>query len=252
MGPRHEPGPLGTSRAGQTLDKQPAGTYKEVTTNMSIRKSLIATAAMALAMMGLASSAMAATDGVIRDVTTNGIVPLNHETRFKGWARFGSESGGTKCHSESVAKATNSTGTTGTASFVVPSVAATACTSEIPGCTLTAVEVTNSPYHMTVTPTDIDVTGNIVIHNKYTGTFCFFKEITIEFSSITLKPLNTTNARSVTNTNNKIGNTAAAGEPIAGVELSGTGTSPQVGKVEATGEMEVTGADLCTWKIAAS
>jgi len=217
---------------------------------MSIRKSLIAIAAMALATMGLASSAMAATDGVIRDVTNNEIVPLNHETRFKGWARFGSGSGGTKCHSESVAKATVSNGTTGTASFVVPSVAA--CTSEIPGCTLTSVEVTNSPYHLTVTPNDFDVTGNIVIHNKYKGTFCFFPEITVEFSSITLKPFNTTNPHSATNTNNKLGNTAAAGEAIAGVEISGKGTSPQVGALEAEGELEITGADLCTWKIAAS
>jgi hypothetical protein len=192
---------------------------------------------------------MAVTDGVVRDVSDNSMIWLRHEVRLKGWTRFGSEAGGTTCHSESIATATNSNGTTGNASFLVPSVSSTACTSEIPGCTLTSVQVTNSPYHLTVTPTDFDVTGSIVIHNQYTGTFCFFKEITVEFSEITVKPLNTTNKRIVTNTGNNLGNTAAAGEPISGVEISGSGTSPQVGKVEASGELEITGADRCTWKI---
>lgn len=219
---------------------------------MSIKKSLLGLAVLAFAMMGFASSAMAATDGVLRDVTTNEIVPLNHETVFKGWAKFSSSIGGTTCHSKSVAKATNALGTEGTASFEVPNVAN--CTNEggLASCTLTSVEVKNSPYKLTVTPTDFDVTGNIVLHNHYTGFLCP-PEVTVEFSAVTLKPLGTTSKHAATNTAGNLGTTAAAGEGISGVELEGSGTSPQAGNITAGGELEIESAtDRCTWKIAAS
>jgi len=219
---------------------------------MSIKKSLLALVVLALAMTGLASSAMAATDGVLRDVTTNAIVPNGHETAFKGWAKFSSSIGGTMCHSRSVAKATNEAGTEGTASFEVPNVAN--CTNEggLAGCTLTSVEVKNSPYKLTVTPTDFDVTGNIVLHNHYTGFLCP-SEVTVEFSAVTLKPLGTTSKHAATNTAGNLGTTAAAGEGIAGVELEGTGTSPQAGNITAAGELEIESAtDRSTWKIASS
>jgi len=219
---------------------------------MRTKMSLIAAAAMALALMGFASSAMAATDGVVRDVTNNEIIPLNHELHFVGWARFGSGSGGMKCHVTAIAKATVSNGTTGqVTNFSIPDT--TKCTGDggLAFCTLTGDQVTNLPYHLTATPTDFDVTGNIVIHNQFGG-FCPLSEVTLEFSEITLKPLNTTNKRAVTNTAGNLGNTAAAGEPIAGVELSGSGSSPQVGAITAEGELELTAPDRCTWKLASS
>lgn len=214
---------------------------------MSIKKSLLPLAVLAFAMMGLASSAMAAEDGSLKDVTTGANPPLNHETSFSGFAKFETGGTGTECDSTAVLKATVANGTTGTTTFVPSTGSGCKSFGALAGCTVTSIEVTNTPYHVTVTPTDFDVTGNIILHNHYSGFLCP-ATVTIEFTEITLKPLKT-GTDIITNTGNRLGTTAATGEPIAGVELSGTGSS-SLGAVTASGKMEIsTAADRDTYKL---
>lgn len=238
---------------------------------MSMRKGLLALAALALAMMGLASSAMAA-DGVVRDASTNSIIPENREIHLAGWAKFDSGSGNYECHVSSVLKVEGKTGTVGRVTSFAPKTANCVGSGLLSGCTLTAdsnnTEGTGAhPWRVTATAPggtipagDFDVTPEnstekIEIKNTFGG-FCFAsgQSITLKFSSITLTPLKT-GTRTVTNTAGHLGETATAAEPkIAGVEISGEGTVEGGfgGTVTATGELEVASADICTWKIASS
>jgi len=233
---------------------------------MSMKKSLLALAATALALMGFASSAMAATDGVVRDVTTNAIIPNATELHAVGFAKFRDPAtGGTfECHVTSVIKAEGATGTTGkVTSFGIPDT--TKCTGGgvLAFCTLTSNTTDNLPYHATVTPPgagipagDFDVTGNIVLTQNFGG-FCPIAGANkITFNAITLTPLKT-GAEAVTGTSGRLGTTAALNDPIAGIELSGTGTLDKpdgsTAVIEASGKLELSSAtQRCTWKIAAS
>jgi hypothetical protein len=227
---------------------------------MSIKKSLIVLAAMAIALTGFASSALAATDGVVRDVTDNSLIPENRELHFIGFFRFDVPSvANFRCHVTTIVKITGATGTTGhVKTFTVPDF--TKCTGggTLANCTLSSFSTnteTGSPWHVTATPTDFDVTGNIIISNTFASSFCLLsgKSVSLTFSSITLKPLKT-GSNGATGTFNHLGTTAAAGEPIAGVEIEGTGTAEGgvSGEVKASGELELTEADRCTWKLASS
>jgi hypothetical protein len=225
---------------------------------MSIKKSLLALVVLALAMMGLASSAMAATDGVLRDVTTNGIIPENKELHLVGWAAFAeTANSGNKfeCHVSSVVKTVGATGTEGSVtSFGIPNTSHCTGHGLLAGCTLSSSTTDNLPYHATVTPTDLDVTGTIVITNTFAGAFCpITGNKSLTFSEITLKPLGTVSKHAVTNTAGNLGTTAAAGEGISGVELSGAGTLDPSTAITASGELEISEAtERSTWKIAAS
>jgi hypothetical protein len=229
--------------------------------SMSIKKSMLALAVAAFAAMGLASSATAATDGVVRDVTNNAIIPNGTVQHAVGWAKYvNEENESVECHATSNLTSTGTEGKTGHTTFEVPDVSKCTTSGSLLGpCTVVSVTPTNGPYHVTVTPTDFDVTGTIVIHTDFDGPFCLVDETTLTFSAITLTPTKTGN-RAVTGTTIKLGATAAAGDPIAGVHLEGSGevhiknvfggetTEP----VTATGELAVTGTNTCTWKLAAS
>jgi hypothetical protein len=235
---------------------------------MSIKKGLIALAAMAIAMMGLASTAMAV-DGKIRDVTsTSTEIPNARELHFVGSAKFSNANMPTpdsyECHVTSVVKTTALGGSTGQVTkFEIPNTANCKGTGVFQGCTLTSHSTTNLPYSVTTTATDFDVTGTIVIHNTYSG--CLVEKATLTFSTITLKPLKT-GTETVTGTSGRLGTTAAAGtssadgDPIAGVELSGTGVADITAlgfetseNVTASGNLELSeAADRCTWYLSSN
>jgi hypothetical protein len=230
---------------------------------MSIRKSMLALAVAAFAAMGLASSATAATDGVVRHVTNNAIIPDKTVQHAVGWAKYVTpENESVECHVTSNLTSTGTTGTTGHTTFEVPDVSK--CTTKggiLGACTVSKVTPTNQPFHVTVTPTDFDVTntggGEIVLHTEFSGFFCAVDETTLTFPGITLTPTKTGN-RAVTGTTIKLGETAKAGDPIAGVLLGGTGIvhvtdvfgGDTTENVTASGELAVTGTNLCTWKLA--
>jgi hypothetical protein len=218
---------------------------------MSIKKSLLAMAVTALALMGFASSSMAATDGVIKD--TNGSLIANGATLHAvGFAKFTASVGSFQCHVTGTIEATGATGTTGDVKqFNVPNLANCTGTGFLAGCILVHQTTTNLPYHVTVTPTDLDVTGSIVLHNHYSN--CIITEQTLTFSEgITLTPLKT-GTDVVTGTSGKLGTTAAVGDEIAGVEISGNGTvNPGGLAVTASGKLELTSPERCTYKLAAS
>jgi hypothetical protein len=223
---------------------------------MSIRKSLIALAAMAIAMMGLASSAVA-TDGVVRHVPNGTIIPNNRVLHSVGWAKFAAGSGSFECHVTSAVEIAGSTGTTGyVSSFTIPDTTKCTGTGLLNGCKLKAHAGTHLLWHVTATPTDFDVTSifGIVIDNEFSS--CLARSATLTFSEVTLRPLKT-GIRFATNTFGHLGETAGGNEPIAGVELSGAGTVSMEdifgGKknegVTATGELELSASDRCTWFI---
>jgi hypothetical protein len=233
---------------------------QERITEMSIRKSLIVLAALALAMMGFASMASAAEDGTVVDVKTGEPMEPGEELHLVGWAEFHNHGNtGIICHVTSVLVAHDDT--TGTVTnFSIPDTTKCKGTNALAQCKVKSDPVTNLPYHATATPPDaatpagqIDVTGNIVIHNKLEGFLCP-GEITLTFSEIILKPLET-GGNPITGgagLGAGAGNTAEAGDPIAGVEIRGTGTSHIGGladEVQATGELELTKEDICTWII---
>jgi|GEM_PF-3538964 len=231
---------------------------------MSIKKSLLAVAATALALMGVVSSASAATDGVIRDTPGGGIIEDGRELHGVGWASFTGESEphGIKCHATSVVKVTGSTGTTGHVSnFSVPNT--NNCTGTgifVTGCTFKSVTSKNLPWHLTVTPTDFDVTPpagkEIEVEISVMGFMCP-PTVIVKLPSVTLKPLKTGTDK-VTGTAGNLaeGKTTAAGEAIAGVELEGKGKAQMepFGTINVTvaGEFELTAPDRCTWKITSS
>jgi hypothetical protein len=229
---------------------------------MSIKRSLLLSiATVALAMTALAPSAMGATDGVLRDVNSpNGIIPAGTNLHFVGWTRIQTSGSGMMCHVTAQVEATGSTGTTGDInSFVIATSTCEGFGVAFANCTITADSVNNLPYHVTVTPTDFDVTGNIEITTSIGATptkTCNFTFTNMFFEEITLVPLNTTNKRTVTNTSNNLGNVAAAGEAISGVRIEGEGEAENNTlipfPVALEGELELTTAERCTYKIAAS
>lgn len=230
---------------------------------MSIEKSLIALAALALALTAFASSAMAATDGVLRDTPGGGIIEEGRELHGVGWASFTEEGGphGITCHVTSVIKVTGSTGTTGHVSnFSVPNTKNCTGSGEFSGCIFNSVTAKNTPWHVTVTPTDFDVTPpagkEIEIEISVSGFLCP-PVVTLTLPSVTLRSLKTgTDGVTGTAGNLAKGKTTAAGEAIAGVELEGKGKAhiTPTGTVNAVvaGELELTAPDRCTWKIASS
>jgi hypothetical protein len=231
---------------------------------MSTKKSLIAIAAMALSLMGFASTATAST-GVIRHVTApNGIIPANTELHAVGWAKFSSSFGNFECHVTSNIKAVGANGTTGeVTSFNIPNTANCTGGGALAGCTLTSHTPTNLPWHATVTGPvaggttpagDIDLTdaAGIIIHNKFSGGFFCPANLELKFANgITLVPLKTGATKITGGVNAVMGGTAALNDPIAGIEITGSGTS-NLGNVTASGELELTAPGRCTWKIAAS
>jgi hypothetical protein len=219
---------------------------------MSIKKSLLTLAVTALALMGFASSAMAATDGVVRD--TNGSIIANGATLHAvGFAKFSASVGSYECHVTGTLKATGTTGSTGEVvagtGFTVPDKTKCTGTGFLAGCLLASQVTKNLPYHVTATLTDLDVTGSIVLVNHYAS--CIITEQTLTFGEITLTPLKT-GSETVTGTGGKLGGTAL-GDEIAGVEISGGGTVQPGGlTVTASGKLELTSPERCTYKLAAS
>jgi len=235
---------------------------------MSIKKSMLALAVAAMATMAFASSAMA-TDGKFRDVSGTAEMGANRELHAVGWVSFVTSAPSSyQCHVTAIVKSTNaSTGTL--TKFDAPDTTKCTGTGVFNGCKLKAHEPTNLPWHVTVTDNGrIDITGNIVIHLKYSS--CLAPEVTLTFEEIQLTPL-ATGERAVTGTSNKLGGTAVLNEPIAGFEVDGSKVDEVPGPVtpgtahvkdifggekteEAilTGELELTEADRCTWEISAS
>jgi hypothetical protein len=226
---------------------------------MRTTKGLLAVAAMALALMGFASSAMAATDGVLRDVLTNGIIPENRELHSVGYMKFTSSIGSTECHVTSIIKTSGTAGTSGNmTNYSIPDLTKCTFTGTLAGCKLTASATDNLPYGVTVTPTDFDVTGSILLTETWangSGSCPIAGSNTLTATELTLKPLKT-GTRVVTDTSGHLGETAGQNEPIAGVEMSGSMVlhTAFFGNVALTisGEFELTEPDRCTWKISAS
>jgi hypothetical protein len=220
---------------------------------MSIKKSLLAMAVTALALMGFASSAMGATDGVIRDVD-GGVIQNGVTLHMIGWTKFSASVGSYQCHETVTIEMTGTTGTTGDVkSMTIPNLANCTGTGFLAGCKLTSAETKNLPYHVTVTPTDLDVTGTIVKVTKYSS--CLIAEQTTTFSEITFKPLKTgpNTITGVPAGTGHLGTTAANGEPIAGFEYSGSGTvNPGGIAITVTGELELTSPERCTYKLESS
>jgi hypothetical protein len=232
---------------------------------MSTKKSMLALAVAAFAAMGLASSATAVTDGVVRHVTNNAIIPNGTVQHAVGWARYvNEENESVECHVTSNLTSTGTEGKTGHATFEAPDVSK--CTTwggEWGACTVTSVTATNQPFHVTVTPTDFAVTntggGEIVVDTQFSGFFCPILELTFTFPSVTLTPTKTGN-RAVTGSTIKLGETAKAGDPVAGFLLAAGGIAHvtdvfggnTTDHMTLTGELAVTGTNACTWKLAVS
>jgi hypothetical protein len=227
---------------------------------MSIKKSLLLSfAAMAIAMTAFASSALAAEDGVLQDTNGNPItdpVGAPVELHFTGWAKFETLGTGIECHVTALYTPTGTEGKTGDITGFTPITSTCHGFGSIyNGCKVTTDTVLNQPYHVTVTKTDFDVTStNIVINSTLSScvnTNVTFTNLSFE-EGVTLKPLKT-GTRAVTDTAGNLGTTAAAGDPIAGVELSAQGFAENnLGElgVEATGELELTSPERCTYKLA--
>jgi hypothetical protein len=220
---------------------------------MSIKKLLLCVAAMAIAMTAFASSAMAATDGVIKD-SDGTIIPANKELKARGWASFTSLSGGIECHVTATIKATGALGTTGQVTAFAPATTTCKGVGAFEGCKVTADTVNNLPYAVTVTPTDLDVTGTIAINSTLSNcNTTSIVGVNLAFTAITLKVIKT-GTNPITNTESKLGATGTTNDLIAGVEISGNGTAEILNAgtklpVEAKGELEIEGTNRCTYKI---
>jgi hypothetical protein len=235
---------------------------------MSIKKSLLALAVLALAMMGFASSAMAE-GGHIRDVKTGLPPEAGREFHFVGWAKFETGAGSLECHVTAVLVATGTEGKTGhVKTFTVPDTTKCKKGGGIANCTFKSHEATTTgpngeeTWDVTATKEDFDLTsstGVIVIHNKFEGFGCP-SEITLTIEeSITLRPLKT-GVKIVTNTQNTLGETAKNGDPIAGIEFHVEKSKKSTADVKTifgttkeeltvAGELELTEADRCTWEL---
>ena len=235
---------------------------------MSIKKSLLALVAAAMATMAFASPAMATTaDGVLRDhVAPTEAIKEGTVLHTIGWARFTTGGGSLECHVTSNIQALGATGGTGSVTqFTVPDTTKCTGTGLLKGCTVKTDESKNLPYHATVTDNGrIDITGNattgapIEIHNTYTG--CLVKTTLLKLKEVTLTPL-TTGKREVTGTANTLGETAGLGQTIAGFEIDGftpegkvkiessLGTKSEEELTAVAGEFELTEGARCTYEI---
>jgi hypothetical protein len=214
---------------------------------MSIRKSLLTLAATALMLMGFASPTMAAEDGIIRDVSTGSLIAQGTELHAVGSVKYVIWLGSFECHVTAVIKATGTAGTTAQiTSFTIPDT--TKCTGSgfLAGCKIKSAITTNLPYSVTVTPADLEVTGNMVFLNEYPS--CVLAKQTMKFYKFTLRTLKT-GTDVVTGTNGHLGTTAEEGEPIAGFELEATGVmpGPPDKEITTTGELELTSPERCTY-----
>jgi hypothetical protein len=232
-------------------------------------KVLLAFAMAALALTAFASSAMA--QGQIRDVEgVHKTIENGRTLHLIGWAEFADEAvpaNGYKCDVTAILHTDVEGGTTGTITeFTIPDTTKCEGTGILKGCVLTAHQSTNLPWHVTTTtvPPDFDITeGNIVIHNTFKAGTCepvFLlgraTEATLTFTKgITARPVKT-GTEVNTGTSNTLGATAALGDPIAGIELSGKGIAhikfehgEQTPEVNVTGKLELTPPDRCTWTI---
>jgi hypothetical protein len=229
---------------------------------MRTARGLLAIAVTILALMGFASSAAAATDGVVRDVTTSAIIPENRELHAVGWWGFQLPSGSFICHFTSNLKATGATGTTlDVTNFSIPDVTKCSVSNGFSECHLSESATDNLPSHATVTPPgaeipagDLDVTGSIGFTWTFSPSspFCPFHNTSVSIVTSTMKPLKT-GTKVVTGTSNTLGSTASLNDPIAGFEISSLVTvsysDGSFATMVASGELELTSPDRCTWKI---
>lgn len=225
---------------------------------------LLAFALAALALTAFASSAMA--EGQIRDVTTNETIPAKRVLHLVGWAQFTSGNEGVKCDVTATLEPTVVGGTEGTVTaFNIPDT--TKCQyigAKFNTCLLSAHGPGGLPWKVKTTKTpDFDITGNIVFNNTFKAGSCPFvfpvgriTRVKLTFAEITARPLKTGNEVN-TGTSNTLGATAALNDPIAGVEISGKGnaevefdsTAVVNQATEASGKLELTSPDRCTWKV---
>ena len=230
---------------------------------MSIKKSLLALVAAAIATMALASSAMA-TDGVLRDHVGTEPIKENTVLHLVGWTKFTTANGSFECHRTWNIKAVGNAGSTGeVTAFTIPDT--TKCTNSgaYAGCKVKTHETKNLPYHVTVTDNGrIDITGKIQIYSEYSN--CLMKSTLLTFEEIQLTPKKTgTTVPAPTGTENKLGATAALNETIAGFEIGGLTAGPihivnifggesTENITGLTGEFELTSPQRCTYEITAT
>ena len=225
---------------------------------MSVGRSLLVSALVAIAAMALASSAMA-WDAKFRDRVGEDEIPSGRLLHTAGWTKFSGAQGSYACHTSIVAEA--ATAARGyITSFAVPDKAKCAGTGVLNGCRLKSYTPTNLPYSFTVTDTgpsetEIEVSGTIWIDGELEG--CLVKSLTLTVGGINVLPLKT--GRSiVAGTSNRLGATATPKEPIAGFTIAGTNDRADIedafgGKFEeettVSGEVELTEPDRSTWEI---
>lgn len=243
------------------------------------RKSLFAATVIALSMLAVASSALAVTEDKLVDVSGGSTIPAGRDLHFVGWVELNAVNGtgGMKCHVTVVATVTGNTGTTAHIKAITADTSKCTGTgfftllgcNELTSHLATATDAKGEHiWDVTATEKDFEVFNvekeivegkevnkQMVVHLRPKGA-CVLAgaEITMTIPSITLKPLNTTDKAAATNTLGNLGATAATGEAIAGVEVSGTGKAHTPGSelaVLVSGEFELTDADRCTWKFAA-
>ena len=230
---------------------------------MNIKKSLLALLAAAMATMAFASPAMA-TDGFIRDATTNETIHGGTALHLVGWTKFTTGGSSLECHVTSIIKSI--TGSTGEVSVLTtPDTTKCKGAGALNGCTVKTDEAKNLPYDITVTENGrVDISGKIELHNTYSG--CLVKTTLVKLSELTLTPL-ATGTRAITGGtagNALLGGTAALNEPVAGFEVDGftangkvqvessLGTKSEEALAGFTGEVEFREKeDRCTYKITA-
>ena len=237
---------------------------------MSIKKSLLAFVAAAMATMAFASPAFAA-DGVLRDVGSGEPIKEFTVLHVVGWAKFETVSGASlECHVTANIEATGKGGNTANVTkFTIPTTSQCTGAGSLKGCVVKTHESKNLPWAATVTSDGrVDISGNMEIHNTFSG--CLVKTTLLTLSEVTITPLKTGTKNITGGTGEaKLGATAALGEPIAGFEITGftakgevhiessLGTKSTEALKAVTGEFELTKeeggvAQRCTYEITAS
>jgi hypothetical protein len=222
---------------------------------MSLKKSLLAFAMIALAMTAFASSAMATT-GFLRNVNDNSKIPAGHELHFVGWMRL-LESPGNQidCQANFTVKAETEGGATGhVTQQAVPNLSFCEAKGARKGCVVTEHQSRKLPWLFTTTTTNFSVAG-MEINDKYKSCpiFAPLTESTLRFLELNLTPLKE-GTTPIWGTEGHLGEKANPGEPIAGVRSEGVAEQElKPGGVGTTviyaGEFELTSADRSKWKI---
>jgi hypothetical protein len=203
-------------------------------------------------------------------VTTGKVPTEGRELHFIGWMKVETEIASLECHVTAVLVATGLAGRTGhIKTFTVPDTTKCKVTGALTGCKFTKHESTttnagNEIWDVTTTKEDFDLTsstGSLVMHNHFEGFLCPTEIILTIEESVTLRPLKT-GVNEVTGTlgNLSKAGTAKSGESIAGVEFSVPKSKKSTVHVKSpigdsteeavvAGELELTEADRCTWKI---